>query len=95
MSSTYYRTKNLAVAKPIAKFFREQGKVFTWEEYRNFSGKLPLAILSIKTYFRNYSAMLDWVKKVDPTLEADLKPKPKPVRKAKPAPAVKKVTIDE
>jgi hypothetical protein len=100
MSNVRQRTK---ACKDLAMYFAEKGKELTSAEYINALDK-PILFSNIRSIFRNYSRMVEMVKRQEPELmEFTVKkeqPKPAPVVPAtpvvpKPAPVVPKAPKPE
>jgi len=78
------------VAKDLARFFRANGKIMTQEEYIARSDQ-PVRVRVVQKQFKYWPNLLLLINKVDPTIEADLAPKPKAApKKAAPKPKVTK-----
>lgn len=83
------RARKIKAARQLAHFFRAKGKIAkTMEDYSLMSGH-PIMTSTVNQLFRGWPVMLQFLTIVDPTLEADLAPKPKAAPKPKPKPKVK------
>ena len=84
------RARKIKAARQLALYFRSQGKIAkTIEEYSSMHGR-PIVPSTVAHLFRGWSVMLQFLTLVDPTLEADLAPKPKAAPKPKPKAKVQK-----
>jgi len=77
------KRRKVIMARQLAEFYRAKGKIHTYDEYDKEDTK-PVRINSIIKMFRGYDIMLKMLPMVDPTIEADLAPKPKAAPKPKP-----------
>tara|TARA_Y100000004_G_C8648029_1_gene299899 strand:- start:162 stop:446 length:285 start_codon:yes stop_codon:yes gene_type:complete len=83
------RSRKIKAARQLAYYFRSKGKIArTIGDYSLMPGH-PILPSTVNQLFRGWPVMLQFLTMVDPTLEADLAPKPKAAPKPKPKPKVK------
>ena len=80
------------IAKDLARFFRAHGSMMTEQEYIARSDQ-PVRIRVVQKQFKYWKNLILLINKVDPTIEADLAPKPTAAPKAAPQKAAPKPKV--
>ena len=78
------RARKIKAARQLAHFFRAEGNIARTIGDYSLMSRHPIMPSTVNQLFRGWPVMIQFLTVVDPTLEADLAPKPKAAPKPKP-----------